>query len=197
MVANVSLGPVQVYSLDIASLNLALRELSERLDALKGLRGRSEIFDRTRVDSPSVATDAVDLQSLLTQESRARLDWVVPPGGLIATTPGTTYAEIHAAVRQQFDFADLTVTQARIMARGWGTESGNGKGVALHDGTNILTEVTWDGHTEALRVGSLTTIVLTADTQLQLRGRGSTATESLILTLVVVEFEITIRVVSA
>jgi len=195
MVANVSLGPVQVFGLDIASLNYALRDLSERIDALKGLRGRSEIFDRTRVDSPTVETDAVDLQSLLTQEARTRMDLVSPPG-TVALVPGTTYAELSTALRQQFDFTELTAVEARILVRGWGTEAGSGKGVALHDGTNVLAEVLWNGDTETTRTGTFTAVTLTADTQLQLRCRGSSATESLILTSVVVEWKISIEVVT-
>lgn len=81
--------------------------------------------------------------------------------------------------------------------RGWGTESGSGKGVALHDGTNVVAEVTWDGNTEALRTGSFTSVTFTTDTTLQLHAKGSSATEDLILGLVVVELAITIRVISA
>lgn len=61
MVNNLSLGPVQIFTLETASVNGALRDLSERIDALKGLRGRTEIWDRTRVDDPTQAQDALTL----------------------------------------------------------------------------------------------------------------------------------------
>lgn len=55
-----SLGPVQVYGDTVADINLALRELQERLDAMKGLRGRSLIYDRMRVDDPTEIKDAIN-----------------------------------------------------------------------------------------------------------------------------------------
>lgn len=196
MVNNLTKGPVQIFSLDLASINYALRDLSERDDEQSGLRGRALIHDRTRTDSPTADEDAVDLQSLLAQESRTRMDIITHPG-MVVFAPGTTYAEISDAYRQPLDFADLTSTDARILVRGWGTESGSGKGVALHDGTNVVAEVTWDGNTEALRTGSFTSVTFTTDTTLQLHAKGSSATEDLILGLVVVELAITIRVISA
>ena len=195
MVDQLTKGPVQVFDLDIASLNYALRDLSERLDELSGLRGRAMIYDRARVDSPSVDTDAVDLQSLLEQQSRTRLDWIASPG-TVAFTPGTTYAELDQAYRQPLDFANLTSPQARVLVRGWGTESGSNKGVALHDGTNVLAEVEWNGSAENTYTGDFTAITLTTDTTVQLRTKGSSATESLILVAVVVEFRVTIEVIS-
>ena len=195
MVDNLTKGPVQVISNDVPSLNVALLDLQERIDELSGLRGRAMIYDRTRIDSPLVDTDAVDLQSLLDQESRTRMDIIAHPGTVIFA-PGTTYAEISTAYRQNLDFADITAIEARIMARGWGTESGSGKGVALHDGTNVVAEVLWNGNTEALRVGAFTTVSLDNDVALQLHAKGSSATEDLIIGMVVVELAVTIRVVS-
>ena len=192
---NLSLGPVQTFSLDLASVNLALRELSERIDELKGLRGRSLIWDRTQVSSPTIDTDAVDLQSLLEQESRFRLDWISHPG-IPVLAPGTSYVEISNLLRQNIDFSDLSSPQARVIVSGWGTGTGSGKGVALHDGTNTLAEVTWDGVTETVRIGDFTDISLTSDTACQLRVKGADANESLILHWVVVEFKVTIRVVT-
>jgi len=56
-----SLGPVQVFGTDLFAINDAFRQLSERVDSLKGLRGRSEVFDRQRVDDPTEAQDAINL----------------------------------------------------------------------------------------------------------------------------------------
>lgn len=196
MVNNLSDGVVQVFSLDVASINYALRDLGERIDALRGLRGRGATYDRFRVDSPTVDTDAVDLQSLLTQESRFRLSFLTPPG-IAIDPPGTTYAEISQALRQNIDWSDLTDAEARILVRGWGNETGNAKGIALHDGTNTICEVEWNGHTESLRTGAFTAVTLTADTQMQLRAKGSSATESLILVAVIVEVKSSIEVITA
>jgi len=57
---NLTLGPVQVFSNDVSEINLALRLLSERMDELKGLRGRSLIFDRVRVDDAEENKDALN-----------------------------------------------------------------------------------------------------------------------------------------
>ncbi len=56
-----SLGPVQVFSNDPFVLNDAFRQLSERIDELKGLRGRGLIHDRVGVSDPVVTGDAVNL----------------------------------------------------------------------------------------------------------------------------------------
>lgn len=60
MADRLSLGPVQIHSLDVLQINDALRQLSERLDALKGLRGRAEVFDRLRVEDPAEVKDALN-----------------------------------------------------------------------------------------------------------------------------------------
>ena len=196
MVDNLTKGPVQVIGNDVASINYALRDVQERIDELSGLRGRAMIYDRARIDSPAVATDAVDLQSLLEQESRTRMSFIDHPG-MVVFTPGTTYTEINVAYRQPFDFEDLTTPTARVLVRGWGTESGSGKGIALHDGTDVLAQVLWNGNTEALRTGDFTAITLTTDTTLQLHAKGSSATETLIVGFVIVEFSVTVRVVTS
>jgi len=74
MVNNLTMGPVQVFSNDVASLNDALQQVSSRIDELKGLRGRGETFDRLRVDDPLVAQDAETLGSsgVSAAEQRAR-----------------------------------------------------------------------------------------------------------------------------
>ena len=54
-------GPVQVFGNTTIELNDAFRQLQNRLDHLKGLRGRAEVFDRVRVEDPTVSKDAVNL----------------------------------------------------------------------------------------------------------------------------------------
>lgn len=199
MVANTSLGPLQIQSLDLSSMNLAFMELQNRIDVLRGLRGRSLVHDRQRIDSPTVSDDAVDLQSLVTQEFRWRLPWVMHPGYPVLA-PGTTYAEVASLWRMPIDFADLTSPEARIIVAGFGTNAGTGKGVAMTTSTGtVLAEVTWDGTDESIRVGTFTTIAAAQliDQQVQLRAKGSVAAENLILRQVHVEFRGVIRVIAA
>ena len=56
-----SLGPIQITGVSVFELNDALQQVMERIDALKGLRGRGMIYDRVRVDDPTVASDAMTL----------------------------------------------------------------------------------------------------------------------------------------
>ena len=58
-----SMGPIQITSVSVFEVNDALRQVSERIDELKGLRGRGMIFDRVRVDDPTVSSDAMTLGS--------------------------------------------------------------------------------------------------------------------------------------
>ena len=46
MVDRLTQGPAQIFNLDVSSINYALRDLSERIDELSGLRGRAMIYDR-------------------------------------------------------------------------------------------------------------------------------------------------------
>ncbi|MGI9298575.1 MAG: hypothetical protein ACR2QC_11870 [Gammaproteobacteria bacterium] len=135
------------------------------------------------------------MQSLLEQESRIFLYMIRQPGD-VAFTPGVIYSEIDDSYRQPFDFQGLVRPEARVIVRGWGTEAGAGKGVAIHDGTSILAQVLWDGNAEDTRTGDFTAISLPTDTVLQLHAQGSSVDESLILTSVVVEFKVVIQVTS-
>lgn len=86
MADRLALGPVQVFGTDLHALNDAFRQLSERIDALKGLRGRAEVFDRLRVDDPEAADEA------LTQGA-ADLEGFLPltGGTLTGTVNGTLF----------------------------------------------------------------------------------------------------------
>jgi len=54
-----SLGPIQIRMLNVGDINAALRQLVERIDELKGLRGRTIIYDRVRVSEPVEQEDAI------------------------------------------------------------------------------------------------------------------------------------------
>lgn len=192
MSSNLTLGAVQVLDNSVSSINLALQELLNRIDDIKGLRGRTELWDRAQVSAPTVSTDAVDLGSLTGRESLFHLTFFSGgAAGLVAYQPGTSYVEISSLLRQQINFSAPTSLQGRVVASGFGTQSGSGKGVALTDDSGTtLCEVTWDGATESVRVGDFTTITLAADTLSQLRVKGSAAGESLVLRHVAVEFKL-------
>jgi hypothetical protein len=58
-----SLGSIMVADNSPFAINDAFRQLADRIDEIKGLRGRSLIFDRTKVSDPTELTDAVNLGS--------------------------------------------------------------------------------------------------------------------------------------
>jgi hypothetical protein len=196
MTNNASLGPVQVFRLDIASLNYALRDLSERIDQLKGLRGRAAVYDRLRVSSPTEASDAVDLGSINDRESLFTVSVLALGGAQLVLQPAsTTYVEVSTALRQRINFASPASLEMRLLARAWGTETGSGKGLAVSDGSNVLAQVTWDGSAEGLQIGSFTAIAAAADATVQIHAKGSSSTESLIVTQLSLDFRYTISVV--
>jgi hypothetical protein len=186
---NLSMGPVQVLSLDVASLNLAFAEIQNRLDQLKGLRGRSEVWDRVQVSSPVQASDAIDLGSLEEREALFHLTLLASATG-IAVTPGTTYAEVSTLLRQPINFAVPVGLTGRLIAGAWGTDSGaSEKGLALtdDDGT-VLVEVEWAGADEEVRIGAFTSITAAEDLTTRLYAKGATAEETLVLYQVAIEF---------
>ena len=189
---NRSLGPVQIISNDVSSLNLAFTELLQRVDEIKGLRGRTELWDRTQVSSPSVNSDAVDLGSLTSRESLFHMTFLASLStGVVVLAPGTTYIEPSLMWRQQVNFAAPTSLQGRMKVSGFGTESGSGKGVALTDDAGaVICEVTWDGTDEQTRIGDFTEVTITVDTLSQLRVKGSSATENVLLRHIAVEFRL-------
>ena len=190
MSTNLSLGPIQCHDNSIFSINAALMELQERIDHLKGLRGRSEVWDRVRIESPTVNTDAVDLGSLTDREALFHLTFLMAgTNGLVAYQPGTTYTELSSQLRQQVNLSVPIGLQARLVVSGFGTQSGNGKGVAMADDSgNTLCEVTWNGSAEGVQVGTFTSITLATDVLTRLYVKGSAADESLVLRHVAAEF---------
>lgn len=181
------MGGIQIFDNTIGSINLALLEVQTRLDELKGLHGRSLIYDRVRANDPTEANDAVTLGSL--QEGAAVVTYpfyMAPSTPLGVFAPGTTYVERSSALRQQVNFASPQGLEGRVMVEGWGTGSGSNKGVAITTSSGVvICEVLWSGSTEGLKVGSFTPITLAVDQAVQLRCKGSSATEALVLASVV------------
>lgn len=61
MANNTSLGPVQVMGNSVTEINFALQQVQERIDEIKGLRGRAILYDRVGVSSPTESGDAATL----------------------------------------------------------------------------------------------------------------------------------------
>lgn len=79
--ANASEGPVLIADNSVVAINLALMEIAERLDAIKGLRGPMRIFTRVTVDDPvdtgeavnlGTQNTAIDAQALFAETSQAQ-----------------------------------------------------------------------------------------------------------------------------
>lgn len=67
---NLSEGPVQIFDTTVAAINLALRDIQARMDAIKGLQGRVMVYDRIRADAAEEADDVVTLGSMTTLENQ-------------------------------------------------------------------------------------------------------------------------------
>jgi hypothetical protein len=180
---NESLGPVQVFSADVASINLALAEMQERMDHLKGLRGRTEIWDRARADNPRERQDVVTFGLFDTSESVVSVSFLAMHGtGIVITRPGVAYVEVSLTMRQPINFSAQQALEARVSIEGWGTEAGTGKAVAItRDDTSVIAEVVWDGKVEAPYAGVYTAVTLNTEQIVRVYVRASSATESIIL----------------
>jgi hypothetical protein len=190
MSSNLTQGQaIQVGDNSVFSINLALQQIVEQLDHLKGLRGRSETWDRHRVSSPTQAADAVDLGSLEEREALFHLTLLASATG-IALTPGTTYVEVAPLLRQPVNFSVPLGLTGRLIAGAWGTDTGAGeKGVALvDDDENVLVEVEWAGADQEVRIGEFTSITASEDLTTRLYVKGATAEETLVLYQVAIEF---------
>jgi len=194
---NLTAGPVQVYGATVAELNQAFMELQNRLDALKGLRGRAEIFDRVRHDNPTASDDGVALGILQAGTAFASIPlFLAPTAPLLVATPGTTYVELSATLRQQVNFASPQSLEGRVLVEAWGTESGSGKGVAVTTSAGaVIAQVTWTGSTPGLYVGTFGAISQSSDQAVQVRFKGATSTESLILHSIYLDLRYSITVV--
>ena len=62
MTRNRTLGTVLLTELSLPALNVALRRIQARVDEIKGLKGRSLIWDRVRGDDPEDTEDFVTKQ---------------------------------------------------------------------------------------------------------------------------------------
>ena len=140
MTSNLTLGAPQVLDNSPASINLALQQILEQLDGLKGLRGRVELWDRARVDDPTLTQDAETLGSRGTALT-AKNALVAPPevedAGALGTVPGrwAAFDHTHSGVNRS---DAQTVGGAKTFSAKLTTSGELQIGGALnHDGTTV------------------------------------------------------------
>jgi hypothetical protein len=193
MARNRTAGAIQVADNSVASINIALQQVLNRLDTASGLRGPATVNDRLAVSDPADAADAVTKGSL---EARITLFQstllALGPCGVAAMAPGTTYSEVGRSLRSRVNFAAPESIEGRLIVYAWGSESTQGKGVALYtlDGSPIC-EVTWNGQDEGVKVGEYSAITALDDQTVAVYAKGSSATENIILRYIAVEFRLT------
>jgi hypothetical protein len=64
MANNLTTGAVQVLNNDVISLNHAFQQIVNLIDDLKGLRGRTDLFDQATVSVPQQGNAAVRLDTI-------------------------------------------------------------------------------------------------------------------------------------
>ena len=176
-------GIVQVFSNDPREINDALATITNRLDHLKGLRGRTLTYDRIRAENPTTANDVLTRGSLSVVN---QIVFVAQPCGLYVAHPGISLQEVSSGMRKRYNFGGNQITSARLIFSGWGTETGN-KRMIVGDGTDTIAEVLWSGTGENIYAGEFTAVTLAEDIPLRLHTALSTNTESLVLNWVVLE----------
>lgn len=140
------------------------------------------------VDETDLNEDLRDNMNYLKQKMLSVLLFV-DPAGLTATDPGTTYVDpggSFANLDTKVDFGQVEGSiQTRIVVGGYGNDAGSDKGAAIYTtGGTKLCELEWNGTGVQIGVaGSWTALPggVTADTRLELRVKGATATEDLVL----------------
>lgn len=176
-------GPIQVFTNDVREINDALAQISNRLDHLKGLRGRTEVFDRIRANDPSADQDVITRGSV---QTIAQVVFWASPVEAFFHIPGTSYVEYGTSLRRRYNFTGGQARSARLCIFGWGTESGT-KSLRVTTGGKTLCTLSWSGATEDFRASEIVPIDITTDDPLILLMAMSTPTESLALRWVMLE----------
>ena len=99
MVNNLNLGPAQVFDNSTESINQAFIVVMNELNKLKGLSGRAEIFDRTRVDDPEEAQDAITQNDLENGDRVITGSWTFerdPDAPFAVTSPNTVVENLNS-----------------------------------------------------------------------------------------------------
>jgi hypothetical protein len=193
MARNRTAGAIQVADNSVASINIALQQVLNRLDTAFGLRGPASVNDRLAVSEPSDNADAVNKGSLAARITLFHTTILaLGPCGVAAIAPGTTYSEVGRSLRSRVNFDAPESIEARLIVYAWGSEAALGKGVALYTlgGTQVC-DVTWDGQDEGVKVGEYTPIVGLEDQGVAVYAKGASATENIIVRYIAVEFRLT------
>lgn len=78
---NESEGPITVLDNTVASINLALGQVLERLDAIKGLRGDPQVYAAVTVGAPAGQEQAARLADIPVESPTNALFWVLAQKG--------------------------------------------------------------------------------------------------------------------
>lgn len=89
---NDSEGPIVVFDNSVVGINLALQQVLERLDMVKGLRGDPTIYAATTVGAPGAQQQAARLADLPSENVSNPLFWIARPrvGGVGAAPTALT-----------------------------------------------------------------------------------------------------------
>ena len=176
-------GPIQVLGNSPQEINDALATITNRLDHLKGLRGRTEVWDRIRASDPTADQDVLTRGSL---QTIAQVVFIAPPGEFLIQKPGQSLVEPYTAIRRRYNFTGGQAGTARLCVFGWGTESG-AKNIRITNGVHTFSSLTWSGNSQTLMVTEPVAINVSVDLPLKFLCAVSSATESLVLNWVMLE----------
>ena len=176
-------GPIQVFTNDVREINDALATITNRIDHLKGLRGRTEVWDRIRANDPSADQDVLTRGSL---QTIAQVVFLCSATDYLIRIPGTSLVEPFEEWRRKYNFTGGQAGTARLCMFGWGTETGT-KALRVTNGTNVLCTLTWSGSGQSLRVSEAVPITITTDDPLRLLCAASSNTEHLMFSWVMLE----------
>ncbi|MBA7644657.1 hypothetical protein ES703_52401 [subsurface metagenome] len=99
---------------------------------------------------------------------------------VVATDPDTAYTELSALYRTNLDFSKLGIKEARIIVSGIGNEATAGKGIQIWNSTDgaEICKAEWDADSQQNALaGSWATVSLRKAVDVQIRVKGSSATE--------------------
>ncbi len=185
MANNKSLGPIQVHANDIDSINDSLRRIQDRIDDIKGLHGRTQIWDRIRADDPEEDQDVLTKGSFGTV---ARIEFFTWPGGGRWTQPGLSFALITEASNQHFNFSSGQVSSGQLFFYGWGSSTGVKTIQAVSEDQNtLIASISWSGHSEDFRSGEINAFNLGEDQYIKLVAATNDVGEKIVINSLVLE----------
>lgn len=113
--------------------------------------------------------------------------------GELFSDPGVAYAEFSANIRAKIDFSKIQAFESRIVVTAQGNEVNDPttKGIEIYNQTGgaQLCQVEWLGNAlQQALAGSWTATTISADSELRIRVKGSSATED--ITIYAVDLEV-------